>query len=420
MVGLLLIINIAMFEPETCLVSYQEKSAWLSYPGQYSVSIDRDVVAHLIWYSDYGAYASYAIWYAERVIEWCSFEMLYYDMPEYSSHPSIAAIDRYNFFAAWEGRSSHYKISLLRAEGWNRIVDVISPDTIHSFTPSLVLDSDTTLHILWQGDRNILYRNFKHGILSPITIITNTPYAINPSVNSYGNKLVVVWSDLKSGIFDIYLRVFDEIWEDEIRITASSGSSRFPVVTFDNLGIIHIAYTDDRDGRYKIYYMQFDGEKQDERLEVDSPGDALYPSITATPDGVVHLSWADDRDGNYEVYYKVIGSEQIERITKDSGSSSYPIIISDIEGGLWIFYQDRRNVYGEIYYTTMPPEKEIRPYYSFYPNPSKGDISVSSEPVKVYDVSGRYIGTFRNSFRLSPGIYFISSEGLISKIVVIR
>ncbi len=429
MLAIILTIAITAFEPETSLVRYAGRSAWLGYPGQYPVSICRDVVVYLGWFSDYGAYACYAIWYGRRDrhpagdVRWLDFENIFYVRGRYPSRPSIAAVrgSRF-FFAAWDGRDGPYRIFLLRAEGVRTYLDIISSDTLHSFTPSIHLDTDTTLHIVWQGWTNILYKNFEHGQFSPTITLSESPYAINPTITSFGDRIAVAWSALKKGsLFDIYIRIFDGEWQEEIRVTSSPGSSRFPVIAYDNTGILHIAYMDNREGGFDIYHTRFDGESLTETLEVSSPGDAIYPSITTTPDGRVHLAWADDRDGNYEIYYKIVGEEKIERMTYATGSSSYPVIVSDVAGGLWLFYQDRRNVYGEIFYRTSPPSKErVREFASpiVYPNPAMGKIDLS-EPVRVYDIAGRYIGTHKGSITLSPGIYFLLSEKTVQKLVVI-
>ncbi len=417
MIGIIVYL-LLLFQPEECVVSMGKREAWLSYPGQYPVSIDENVVITLVWYSSNDGHSTYEIWYARWMVGWEGPCILYTEQArsEYPSHPSVAMIEGYDFYALIEGGGNIY---LKKVWGYYDTIYKVS-DERYSFTPSSVLGTDTTLHIVWQGYKDIVYTSFKDSLFSSIITISQSSYAINPTIASFGDSLAVTWSDLKNGVFDIYIRVFADGWKDEIRVTSSSGSSRFPVITYDNSGVLHIAYMDDKDGGYKIYYTSFDGELGEEILEVSAPGDALYPSITSTPDGNIHLAWADTRNGNYEIYYKKIGDSHIERITYADGCSSYPFLISDVEGGLWLFYQDRRNIYGEIYCANSPPEKEsLSQPPVIFPNPSRGEVNIS-EPVRIYDISGRYVGTYRKSITLSSGVYFVFFRDAVQKLVVIR
>jgi hypothetical protein len=112
----------------------------------------------------------------------------------------------------------------------------------------------------------------------------------------------------------------------------------------------------------------------------------MDPSITAS--GLaVHVIWWGDRDGNREIYYK-------RNPTGNSGTEE-----------TW----------------KQGDGERVRPKCSAVPNPFTSFTSFSGHEAErfiLYDISGRRVGVWKGDRvgeGLSPGVYFLKSEGKDTK-----
>ncbi len=96
-------------------------------------------------------------------------------------------------------------------------------------------------------------------------------------------------------------------WLPDQRLTNNTGSSNHPAAVVDKQNNIYLVWDDDRDGTLKIYYKKFDTFTQTWSSDVpisNGTGSSRYPGITADYLGNVHVIWQDNRDGNEEIYYR--------------------------------------------------------------------------------------------------------------------
>jgi hypothetical protein len=130
----------------------------------------------------------------------------------------------------------------------------------------------------------------------------------NPAVASDGTNYLVVWEEARSGGFspDIYGMLIDasgeQLNEDAIAISTSTGNQAYPAVAFDNDSIYLVVWQDDRSGSGNDIY----GTRVSTSGNVlDPPGIAIstatgrqnFPSIAF--DGTNFLVvWADERGGS--------------------------------------------------------------------------------------------------------------------------
>ncbi len=148
-------------------------------------------------------------------------------------------------------------------------------------------------------------------------------------------------------------------WQPEVRLTNSLAHSEFSALAVSGT-VVHVVWQDDRDGNYEIYYKRStDGGLSwwtDTRLTNYSAA-SNAPTIAVSNDNV-HVVWVDERDGNPEIYYKRSTDGGISwgadtRLTNNSFLSTYASVAvygSSAEGGVYVIWQDERDLNWEIYY----------------------------------------------------------------------
>ncbi|MEM9557540.1 MAG: carboxypeptidase regulatory-like domain-containing protein [Acidobacteriota bacterium] len=145
-----------------------------------------------------------------------------------------------------------------------------------------------------------------------------------PAVDSLG-RVHVVWSDNRTGTFEIFYAVLDaagSLLIDATQLTSVAADSRRPALAIDGLDRVHVVWHDRRLGDPEVFYRRLvpdlddlDGTAADPLvitdvadLQLSDAGDT--PSITprVAVDGLdrVHVVWADQNDG--EVIYSQVSA----------------------------------------------------------------------------------------------------------------
>ena len=148
-----------------------------------------------------------------------------------------------------------------------------------------------------------------------------------------------------------------QTWQSTKRLTWNSGESRYSAIAIGLSGDIHVTWHDNSPGNFEIYYKRStDGGttwQPTKRLTWNS-GNSSYPAIAIDPSRNIHVVWSDDTPGNYEIYYKRStdggATWTTQRLTWNSGESSYPAIATDPSGNIHIVWRDNTPGNYEIYY----------------------------------------------------------------------
>ena len=210
-------------------------------------------------------------------------------------------------------------------DGWSPI-DIVSAESMSdSRWPSQAVDSNGTIHIAWSDKTNY---------------------------NSCGSD------------YDIFYKtkLSNGDWSTtEVISTESTGDSRWPSLTADSRGTIHIAWSDktDFDGcgsDYDIFYKKSISDTSWETTEVVSPestSDSWGFSLAVTNNGTVFLAWSDKTDyrdsgSDLDIFYKTKlsgGSWTSAEIisTENTGDSTWPSLTVDPNGVLHIAWSDKTN-----------------------------------------------------------------------------
>jgi hypothetical protein len=306
--------------------------------------------------------------------------------PADSRNPSIAADINGNIHVVWmDNVEIYYKKR--DSNQWGEEIKIADDNRRLPKFPIVATGPDGDVHIVWQdrrdGNYEIYYRQWNETSTpqwGPITRLTDDDAgSIYPSlaVDSDGN-VHVVWEDYRDGAPEIYYTHWNGVngvpWEEE-RLTNAAKRSRYPSVAVDSDNNVHVAFEDSRDGKwdsnigqfgdwdnYEIYYKRKQGQSwsEDLRLTIDSPENPEHsriPSIATDSMNNVHVVWFDRRFGHFlEVFYKRWSSSEgkweDELYRDDSIYSGYASVATDLDGNVHIVFEDARAGTGalEIYY----------------------------------------------------------------------
>ena len=175
-----------------------------------------------------------------------------------------------------------------------------------------------------------------------------------------GDNLYAVWCDGRDLDREIYFKQSTDnglTWQQDTRLTNSSGRSEYPSIAVSGSNI-HIVWMDDRDESFypEVYYKRStDGGiswSADVKL-TSNPSDPGIPSIAVSGNNI-HIVWHDLRDGNWEIYYKHSTDNGLTwqpdvRLTNDASVSERASIAIWINT-IYVVWQDERDNDKEIYF----------------------------------------------------------------------
>ncbi|MFX1572305.1 MAG: TIR domain-containing protein [Promethearchaeota archaeon] len=268
-----------------------------------------------------------------------------------------------------------------------------------SQTPSIVIDTNGTIHAVWSdftngpwgNDPEIMYANYSSSLgLSYATVISDGyngdywnsggSYFPDIAIDNYGN-IHVVWYDDTDGQWGtdeeiMYVNYTSSAgWSNATVISDLYGGSvwnnrysRDPSIAIDNIGGIHVVWNDDTDGEWgtdtEIMYVNYTSSTGWSNACVisDLYGQIKWnndfsenPSVAADNIGGVHVVWRDLTDGlwgtdpeiMYVNYTSDSGWSNITVISDGFGDkywnnewSDYPSITTDNFGGIHVAWQD--------------------------------------------------------------------------------
>ena len=168
-------------------------------------------------------------------------------------------------------------------------------------------------------------------------------------------KIHVVFSDGRSGGYDIYYKRYTgSYWTADYKFTAT-GAQHYPAVAVDVSHKIHVVWTDYRHGSSsysasEIYYRRYEAGSWLDEERLTYSGSARYPSVAAYG-SEVHLVWEDSKTGSCNVYYSHfdgLGWSSEERITATATSSMMPAAAVDEAGNLHVVWVEADTPDGDV------------------------------------------------------------------------
>ncbi|MCK5219388.1 hypothetical protein KAR10_07700, partial [bacterium] len=177
---------------------------------------------------------------------------------------------------------------------------------------------------------------------------------------------IIVWSDERSGDFDIYAQRVDNngntLWAANGRVICSKANDQgVPLLIADQAGGAIIVWPDKRSGDSDIYAQRVDNNGNtlwatNGRVICNEANDQIYPGIIADPAGGAIIVWQDKRTGDSDIYAQRVDNNGNTLwtangciICNEANDQIYPDIIADQAGGAIITWNDKRDGNYDIY-----------------------------------------------------------------------
>jgi hypothetical protein len=171
----------------------------------------------------------------------------------------------------------------------------------------------------------------------------------------------VVYSAQRGGQFDLYARPVrleggTPKAGEEQRLTNDAGADLFPVLCTDSAGGLVLAWqTWSSEGQSRIGVRRLvDGAWKpigSGTLPVSSGGNCWHPAVAAGPKGEIAVAYDVYHEGDYDVHVAVLDGDkwQSHAIATSPRFEARPSIVYDVQGRLWIAYEDGPELWGKDY-----------------------------------------------------------------------
>ena len=366
-----------------------------------AVKVDKQGNVHVIWadYTNYGGSGSdtdifYKYWDSSTRI-WTITEVVSTESTIDSQYPEIAVDILGNVYVVWEDGTDFagsggtdwdifFKYRDSNTGIWS-ITEVVSLESTNdSYNPNIEVDSVGNVYVVWYDRTNLAdsgddydifyrYREKYSGLWSTVEVVSteSTEDSINPSIalDSAGNRHVV-WVDFTDyegcgTDSDIFYKYWDsglESWSfTQVVSTVSNVASVFPTIAVNyNDGSVHIAWNDymtygGSGSDLDIYYRNYSPTKiwsETYLVSTESNLTSEKASISTDLDGNLHIVWEDltnyaDSGGDRDIFAKhwfidSIANWSLTEVvsTESTGSSYYADISIDLDGSVYVVWQD--------------------------------------------------------------------------------
>ncbi len=285
------------------------------------VAVDSNGYVHVVWH-DY-AYGALEIFYKKLDNNGLAVspDIRVTQTASNSLNPTLGIDSQNNVHIAWQEDNNGYDIfyKKLNNNGINLTgnIPVINNMYPHSVNPSLAIDKQDNIHVVWNED----YSNLYYAKLDSNGGMLVQPKSLGNSglYSSFGAPILAVDShrDLHVLISYNYVNYYPSLQYYHFNETGSSISpGYFPGaynvysydVATDSQDLIHFVWSkaENPGNQGELYYAKMNQTGNlvvpSTRLTFD-PANSWASSFILTNKGV-HVVWEEYRDGNFEIYYK--------------------------------------------------------------------------------------------------------------------
>ncbi len=169
----------------------------------------------------------------------------------------------------------------------------ISPSGVNAAAPAIAMTRQGSIHIAWEQNGGIWYRNWRNGTWSTATEIA--PEGENPALASdpYGEIVYLAWEQEFGGNYEIFARKWDSVngWAASHNVSSNDGGSSSPALAVSPDGKVHLVWADTTPGASAIYHaISADGESWPLALPIPNAKGGS-PTAAFDPTGVLHIAW---------------------------------------------------------------------------------------------------------------------------------
>lgn len=326
-----------------------------------AVAVDNNGTVHVVWMdnTDFGDYGSvdndivYRRFNATTKI-WSPVEVISTESNDASLSPAIDVDKDGNVHVVWfdwsiygsssSDRDIFYKYWNLSTNTWSLTELISTEDTGECFFPSLTVDNDNNVHVVWENGTNfginlieseIYYKRLNHSTgfwttteeLSTSIVDNNFFPSIDADING---DVHITWDTWRGGAgnargpnSDIYYKRWysnNNSWSPSVIISTESTSTSYrSKIISDSNDNLHCVWTDYTDylgsggSDDDIFYKMWDAVSKTwlatEVISTESNGGSFVPTIATDGSQNVHIVWFDDTSYNgagndQDLFYK--------------------------------------------------------------------------------------------------------------------
>jgi len=248
----------------------------------------------------------------------------------------------YQLLSEEDGNGNLYYTKLLNNGSISIFPFALTNDLANNINPSISVDDQDQLHIVWQDGREGSYQiyyskldgnsttSINLTVIEPKRISSHANESFEPDIALYGTHLHAVWQDQDENdktittIQYLQMDLNGNVTHDQIALTFQYATredeklekrtevANPAIASSDGRNVI--SWQDNRihnefgDGYWNIYYKILDGNG---KILANDTRVSYFQSNSITPDvaisgKTVHIVWADDLPQNYEILHKEI------------------------------------------------------------------------------------------------------------------
>lgn len=200
-------------------------------------------------------------------------------------------------------------------------------------------------HLVYGRDGQIFRKMRSAEGWSAVEEVSTVPgAAANPHAELYGEQIVVVWEDDRTGTVEIWSRIWAAgAWSAESCLTPGAAASLAPALArYEDGGVVLLVWQEGTSDS-QIFCRRYYGTWSASQQVSQSSGSATEPTAGGTgysPDPVV--VWTDDRLGTPRLFARVGQSPwwgPETELATPAGESRHPSLCSGARGGdVWAWY----------------------------------------------------------------------------------
>lgn len=299
------------------------------------------------------------------------------------NYPTMVVDDAGRAYCAWQDRRNgdediYFAKSTDYGESWSNPNIIIYSGPEDQTSPSLAMNFEGTLYIVWEDDRNpdsdiYFARSFDGGDTWPqphFRVNTSGARQSEPAIAVDSSGVIyVVWEDDREGHYDIYFAKSEdrgETWTDAIDINSDwkSSTQLDPTIAVDTAGTIYVAWEDQINDDFDIYFgKSIDGGNTwtDPSIQINTDQTTMgqtNPTMGVGGEGEVYLAWQDNRWNNLDIYFASSNNSgdswsnpNIKINTDSTAIQQNPALAVSPTGTIYVTWDDWRNGDVDIYFS---------------------------------------------------------------------